>query len=113
MKWLATVIKVVHLMIIIGIVAAVFVKSCVWKTIALTLLVFLMIQYICGFEKCGLTELEYYVLGESKYQQGFIYRLVNPLIKVPEKYIYDGKFIIHLLLIGILTWQVFNQNCFN
>ena len=111
MKWLASLIKLIHLLIIVGLIASVFVKSGQWKQLALTLLIFLLIQYICGFEKCGLTELEYYIMGEN-HKQGFIYRLVNPLIRIPEKYLYDGKFVIHLLLIGVLTYQLSQQKCF-
>lgn len=112
MKYLVSLIRIIHFMIIIAIIASVFVKSCIFKKLVLTLLVFLLVQYLCGFEKCGLTELEYYIMGEKKYKQGFIYRVVNPIIKIPEKYIYDGKFLIHLSLIGILIYQLNRQKCF-
>lgn len=110
MKWLHGLIKIIHLIIIVGVIASVFINSCLLKELALTLLIFLLIQYLCGFKKCGLTQLEYYIMGE-KYQQGFIYRLVNPIIDMPEKYIYNIKFVVHIALICILTFQLYHKNC--
>ena len=110
MQLLAGLIKILHLAIVVAIIAAVFVNSCLMKQLALTVLLFLLVQYLFGFEKCGLTELEYMILGEKNHKQGFIYRLINPVIKVPEKYFYNGILFIHLALIGILICQIYH-NC--
>ncbi len=107
----ATIIKVLHLALVIGIVGSVFISDCKIKAFALTILIFLLIQYAFGFKKCGLTQLEYMVMGEKKYQQGFIYRIVNPVISVPEKYFYNGLFYFHLLWIIILVYQLYSNKC--
>ncbi len=33
---------------------------------------------------CGLTVMEYYLLGHESEQHGFIYRLVNPMVSISE-----------------------------
>lgn len=106
MKCIAYIIKVVHLFIIIAVIASIFVKSRILKQLSLTFLVFLLLQYILGFKKCGLTELEYYFLGKN-YHQGFIYRLINPIINIPENYCSNGILIIHLLMICVLIYQLY------
>lgn len=111
MNCVADLIKIAHLAIVIGLVASIFVNSCIIKELALTLLIFLLVQYAFGFKKCGLTQLEYVILGKDKYQQGFIYRLVNPVITVPEKYFYNGLFYFHILWIVILIYQIRKQRC--
>lgn len=100
-------IQLLHLVIVIGIISSVFINVCLIKQLALTLLIFLLIQYMLGFEKCGLTELEYWIVGEKNHKKGFIYRIVNPVIKVPEKYFYNGLMYLHLLWICILVYQVY------
>lgn len=106
-----TIIRIIHLLIVIFIVAAVFIPNCFVKEIGLTILLFLLLQYLLGFEKCGLTDLEYLLLGEDHYQEGFIYRIINPMIKVPEKYFYNGLFYLHILWILILGYQIYRNRC--
>ena len=103
-------IRVLHIAIIISILLSVIIPNCCLKKLVLTLLIFLLIQYILGYEKCGLTQLEYYFLGE-KYQSGFLYRLINPLIKVRQEYFYHGIMYIHILIIIILIYQIYYQKC--
>ncbi|XWV25761.1 hypothetical protein QJ857_gp1327 [Tupanvirus soda lake] len=111
MNLLVWLIKIVHLIIVVGVISSVFINVCYIKQLALTLLIFLMIQYILGYEKCGLTQLEYWILGEDKYQKGFIYRLINPIIKVPENYFYNGLLYLHILWVIILIYQIYHNNC--
>ena len=58
-----------------------------------------------NYGKCGLTELEYLFKGE-KYQEGFIYKTVKPIITVPENYFNNLLYIFHILWIGILWKQL-------
>lgn len=104
-------IRAVHFLIVIGVIVSVFVPSCVLKDLALIVLIYLMIQYLLGMEKCGLTELEYLILGQDKYQEGFMYRLINPMIRVPENYFNGGLFVLHFIWIGILSYQVLWRRC--
>lgn len=63
-----------------------------------------------GYEKCGLTQLEYWVMGE-KYQQGFLYRLINPIIKVREDYFEKGLVYFHIFLIIVFAYQLYAHKC--
>jgi len=111
MNLLADIIKLVHLIIVICVIASVFVPNCKFKQYALVLLIFLLVQYILGFEKCGLTQLEYYILGKEKYQQGFMYRLINPVIRVPENYFNNGLLYFHIIWIAVLIYQMHYSGC--
>jgi hypothetical protein len=104
------IIQLLHIFLVIFLISSVFVPSCTVKKIAFILLIFLMIQYIFKFGKCGLTQLEYAVLGEN-YKQGFLYRLVNPVVCVPEHYFNYGFYIVHVLWIVILGYQLYKSNC--
>jgi hypothetical protein len=102
---LLNIIKLFHLIVIIFIVIAPVYPNEQLKKIVFILLLYLFFQYISGYEKCGLTILEYIVMGE-KYQEGFIYRLINPIIKIPEKYFDQYLFYIHCIYIVILYTQL-------
>ena len=105
------IIKLLHLAIIMGIVGSVFIPNCFVKEVALVFLVFLLFQYLLGYGKCGLTELEYLVLGEKHHKEGFIYRLVKPVITVPEKYFNNGLLYMHLIWVAILIYQIYTYKC--
>lgn len=75
------------------------------KNISFAFLIYLLLQYATGYSKCGLTEFEYYIKGE-KYQEGFLYRLIKPVINKPEKYFYRKLFIFHIIWIIILGYQI-------
>jgi len=105
----ANLVKGIHLIIVLGIILSVFVPNRQLKILALTLLIFLLVQYVLGFGTCGLTEIEYAIMGEN-YQQGFLYRIINPMINVDETYFEDKLLIVHLVWIGILIWQLYGQN---
>lgn len=105
------IIKLLHLVIIVAIIISVFIQSCNFKKLVLTFLIFLFLQYMFGYEKCGLTELEYWIIGEGNHKQGFIYRIINPIIKIPEKYINNGLAYVHILWICILLWQINSKKC--
>lgn len=111
MSYIVGIIQLLHLAIIFGVVVSVFVSSCYLKNLALTFLVFLLVQYSLGYGKCGLTELEHWFLGETEYKQGFMYRLINPLINVPENYFNNGLIYCHLVWICILIYQIYSKKC--
>lgn len=104
-------IRIVHMLIVVAVVISVVVPSCVLKDLALIVLIYLMIQYLLGVGKCCLTELEYMILGQDKYQQGFMYRMIKPVISVPENYFNNGLFVFHIAWIMILCYQVFSRKC--
>ena len=100
------IIKIIHLILVIAIFASPFIDNLTLKKNILVLLIYLLFQYLSGYGKCGLTELEYLVMGEE-YQQGFIYRIINPIIKVPESYFDKWLIVIHALYAVILYNQVY------
>ena len=106
---LSNIIKLFHLIVIIFFVIAPVYPNRQLKKIVFILLLYLFFQYISGYEKCGVTILEYIVMGEE-YQEGFIYRLINPIIKIPEKYFDQYLFYIHSIYIVILYIQLNTYN---
>jgi|LauGreDrversion4_2_1035121.scaffolds.fasta_scaffold33977_4 hypothetical protein len=99
------IINFIHWILVIGLIGSVFVDNHQWKKLALTLLIFILAQFMTNYGKCGLTELEYLFKGE-KYQEGFIYKTVKPIITVPENYFNNLLYIFHILWIGILWKQL-------
>jgi hypothetical protein len=102
---LIKIINLLHLLLILTIICSVIIPCRKLKELIFTLLIFIFIQYITNYGKCGLTELEYLLKGEQ-YQEGFIYRLVKPIITISEKYIDMYLYIVHIIWIVILGYQL-------
>ena len=83
--FVAKLIQLLHIILVIGLVLSIFINSFPYKHLALIFLIFLLLHYITNNNVCMLTELEYYFLGE-KYQEGFLHRLIKPVLTTPEKY---------------------------
>lgn len=101
-------IQAIHLALILMVSLSIFVPSYKIKKIALITLIYVFVQYIFNYGKCGLTELEYLFRGES-YKEGFIYRLITPIITIPEKYFDEQLYWIHLIWIIILGYQLIHK----
>ena len=99
------IINLLHAMLVIFLCISIFINDFQIKKIALTLLIFIFLQFITNYGRCGLTELEYLFKGE-KYQEGFIYKLINPIITVPETYFNKYYYCIHITWIIILCVQL-------
>ena len=105
------IIKILHLILVIFIIIAPCIDLREIKINVLIILIYLLFQYLTGYNKCGITQLEYYVMGEE-YQEGFLYRIISPIIKVPEKYFSNFLYMIHILYILILSYQLrYFENC--
>jgi hypothetical protein len=102
---IVNIINTVHLIIVLAVISAPFINNYKLKETVFVFLIYLLLQYISGYERCGLTELEYLVMGE-KYQEGFMYRLIKPLIKIPECYFDKYVIIIHFIYLYILYNQL-------
>ena len=100
-------IRLVHFILFITLFSSIFIKNNIVKELSLMMLLFLLLQYLTNYGKCGLTQLEYLIMGE-KYQEGFLYRLINPIIKRDENYFNYYYYIFHLLWIIILIYQLYN-----
>lgn len=103
------IINLLHLLLFLGLVTSVLINNYQIKKFSLTLLIFIFIQFITNYGKCGLTELDYVLRGE-KYKEGFIYRLVKPVITIPENYFNKYFYTIHILWIIILWKQLHINN---
>jgi len=102
---ITNIIQFIHLILILSVISSIFIPNLKIKKLSLTFLLFIFAQYITNYGKCGLTELEYIIRGEE-YKEGFIYRLVKPVITVPEKYFDQHLYWIHLIWILILGYQL-------
>lgn len=102
-----SIINLAHGLLVFGLTISVFINNYQYKKVALTLLIFIMAQFVTNYGRCGLTEIEYLFKGE-KYKEGFIYRLVKPVITIPENYFNKYFYIVHILWIGIL-WKQLNK----
>ena len=109
---ISTIVWILHLVLIIGVIASVFIPytdkdslNYRFKLWFLIFLIYLLFQYLTGYQKCGLTEFEYYIKKE-KYQEGFLYRLIKPVITIPESYFEKYLVYIHILWVLILIYQL-------
>lgn len=94
-------IKIIHLLLILFVILCPFVtnnKQLIHTNI--TLLFYFLFKWIINDEKakCGLTQLEYYISGKE-YEDGFIFRIIKPLVYIEEKTFNDVLLIIVILLL--------------
>ena len=101
----AQLIRVAHFLIVIAWLASIFVPNAAYKNAAVLFLLFVLFQFSTNYGKCGLTQLEYWITGRE-YENGFIYRLMNPYLKVTEDYFDKGYYIVHISYIFILLYQL-------
>ena len=94
-------IRFIHYAIIVALAVSPFVPWPAYRNAAGIFLIYLFLQYITGYKKCGLTILEYLILGKD-YESGFLYRTIMPLITIPEKYFDNALIIIHVFYIYLL-----------
>lgn len=109
---IAAVVWILHLILIIGVVSSLFMPYTDvndlryrFKLWIFIFLIYLLAQYLTGYQKCGLTEFEYYIKGEN-YKEGFLYRLIKPIITIPESYFRKYLMYIHIIWVLILGWQL-------
>jgi hypothetical protein len=102
------IIQFIHFILVLGVISSVFVPNYELKKYAFVFMIFIFIQYITNYGKCGLTELEYIFKGQD-YQEGFIYRIVKPIITIPEKYFENYLYLIHITWTLVLGLQLTNN----
>lgn len=102
---IVNIIQFLHLILVLSVISSIFISNLEFKKLSLTFLLFIFAQYITNYGKCGLTELEYAIRGKEC-KEGFIYRLIKPIITVPEKYFNEHFYWIHILWILILGYQL-------
>jgi hypothetical protein len=103
---LSKLIMILHLLLVIIIAVSPYIDNFTIKNYSLIFLIYLLLQYLTGYQKCGLTQLEYMVKQED-YKEGFLYRLITPLITVREDYFTNYLLVVHLIYILILGYQLY------
>ena len=98
-------IQILHILLIIFLLSSIFIDSLKVKEWALALIIFILLQFVTNYGKCGLTEIEYMFTREN-YKEGFIYRLIKPIITVPEDYFDKYLYIVHIIYVIILVYQL-------
>jgi hypothetical protein len=99
------IIQLIHFILVVLVIGSIFIPNYKLKKYSFTFLIFIFAQWITNYGKCGLTELEYVIKGE-KYKEGFIYRVVKPIITVPEKYFENYLYLAHITCTTILALQL-------
>jgi|UniRef100_A0A6C0EEC0 hypothetical protein len=102
-------VNILHLIIIITSIVSIIIPIIIVKKYALIFLIFILFHYLTNNQKCGLTELEYYLL-KKKYNEGFIFKLIKPIITIPEHYFNKYLYLLHILWILILYYQIYDIN---
>ena len=96
------IIQSLHLLLVLIVIFSIFIKNKKLKSNVFVFLIFLLFHY----GKCGLTEFEY-LFTQEKYKEGFLYRLIKPVITMPEKYFDKYLIVLHLVWIIILYYQIY------
>lgn len=102
-------INLIHFIIVFLISISIFIPSQKFKKYILIILLFILFHLMTNHGKCGLTELEYYITGKP-YELGFIYRILSPFMNVDKKYFKNKLYLLHLLYIIILIYQLLDYN---
>lgn len=86
------------------------ITDCYIKKIILILIMFLCVQYVAKYGKCGIINIEKFFLKE-KFKQGFFYRLIKPVICYKQNIIYKNYFNIIIIYMLILYIQLEKAGC--
>lgn len=81
--FLINIIKFVHLLLLIFVLVAPFYPK---KLLLVSIIMLIYIYYKWKTESsCILTKIEYILLGREKEEQGFIYRIINPIYNISDE----------------------------
>lgn len=98
-------IQALHLALVVGVVVSPFIPVLLYKQYALAFLLFLVLQFFLNHGECGLTTIEAVVLGEKRVD-GFLYRLINPIVRFNHTEFYHYIRLYHATYILILIGQI-------
>ena len=99
-----------HIILFYTVALSPLIKDCYLKKIILILIIFLCIQYVTKYGKCGLINIEKFFLKE-KFKQGFIYKLIKPIICYKQNIIYKNYFKLIIIYMIILYIQLEKAGC--
>ena len=104
------IILLLHIIIFYFLALSPVIDDCRIKFISLILIAFITVQLLTKYGKCGLINIEKYFLKE-KFKNGFVFRLIKPIICYKKNVIYKHYFLVMLIYILVLYIQVKNANC--
>jgi hypothetical protein len=94
-----------HIMLFYSLALSPLITDCYLKKINLILIMFLCIQYVTKYGKCGLINIERYFLGDN-FKNGIVYRLIKPVISYKNNIFYEYFFWLIIIYIFILYYQL-------
>lgn len=106
------IILVCHIILLYGIALSPIVDDCYYKNIIFVILLFVWGHFKFKYGKCGLISIEKFFLKEN-FKQGFVYKLIKPVICYKINPFYSQFYNILILYIFILFIQLYNNNCYN
>ena len=99
-----------HIILFYTLALSPLITDCYLKKIILILIMFLCIQYVTKYGKCGLINIERFFLKE-KFKQGFIYRLIKPVVCYKQNIIYKNYFKLIIIYMLVLYLQLEKAGC--
>jgi len=99
------IIIIFHGILLYTIAISPFIKDLYLKKMILIFLIFLCIQFLTNYGKCGIINIERLFLKEN-FKNGFCYRLIKPVISHKHNIFYKEYFGIILIYILILWIQL-------
>lgn len=104
------IILICHIILFCWIVFSPFANNCLYKKAALIFILFLIVQFISKYGKCGLINIEKFFL-KDKFKEGFIYRLIKPIISYKINPFGGKYFNLILVYVIILIIQLYKAKC--
>jgi hypothetical protein len=75
--------QIIHMILILFVIIAPFTQNKTLIKYNIVLLSYFLFKWITGYNRCGLTEIEY-LLSNKPYGTGFIHRLLNNVVNIEE-----------------------------
>jgi len=99
------IITILHIVLLFVIAISPFINDLHLKKLILIFLIFLCIQFLTNYGKCGIINIERFFLKEN-FKKGFCYRLIKPVISHKHNIFYKEYFEIILIYILVLWIQL-------
>jgi hypothetical protein len=104
------IILICHIILFYSLALSPLITDCYLKKINLILIMFLCIQYVTKYGKCGLINIERFFLKKN-FKQGFVYRLVKPVVCYKQNIIYKNYFKLIIIYMLVLYLQLEQAGC--
>ena len=104
------IILIIHIILFYIIALTPLINDCYVKKMVLIFVIFLCIQYVSKYGKCGLINIERLFLKE-KFKEGFVYRLIKPIVCYKQNIIYKNYFPVIIIYMIILYIQLEKAGC--